>query len=130
MFFVVWEFFEEQGGFKGVLKGIQGIGAGAGHGIGEKGELDTNNTEGRERIWRHELELDGADSSEDNGRGQGYVGLTKVGGSHMNICVWSIVDKRAMITASNYAYRDWQDFWRHACLHLKGACDKSRHQFS
>ena len=40
----------EQGGLKGVLNGIQGIGAGAGHGISGKGEPDKNNTEGRERI--------------------------------------------------------------------------------
>ena len=44
----------EQGGFKGVLKGIQDVGAGAGHGKGGKGELDKTNTEGKDRIWRDE----------------------------------------------------------------------------
>ena len=97
----------------GALKGIRDVGAGAGHGKGGKGELDKINTEGKERIWRHELKLDGVDSSEDNGRSQGYGGLTKVGGSHMNVFVCSIVDKRTMITSSNIAYHDCQEFWRH-----------------
>ena len=38
---------------------------------------------------------DGMESSEDNGRSQGtegFGGLTKVGGSHMNSFVSSIVD--------------------------------------
>ena len=108
--------------------------SGQGHclgiGMGGKGALDKINTEGKERIWRHELELDGADSSEDNGRSQGDGGLTKVGGSHMNICVWSIVDKCTMITASNIAYHDCQGFWRPEFLHFNGACDKSPHQVS
>ena len=75
------------------MRGIQGIGAGAGHGISGKGELDTNNTEGRERIWRHGLELDGADSSEENiGKGTaGDGGFCGVGGFelHLRICLRS-----------------------------------------
>ena len=55
---------------------------------------------------------DGKDSSEENGRSQGiegFGGWAKVGGSHIHICVCSIVDKRAVITASNIAYHDCQD---------------------
>ena len=78
----------EQGGFKGDLKGVGNIGAGAGHGMSGTGALDKTNTEGKERIWRGELtKVDGADSSVDNGRSQGYGGLTKVGGSQMNMFV-------------------------------------------
>ena len=96
----------------GVLHGAFGN-KGKDIGIGGKGALDKINTEGKERIWRHELELDGVDSSEDNGRIQGYGGLTKVGGSHMSISVSSIVDKRTMITSSNLAYHDCQEqAWR------------------
>ena len=76
------------------------------------------------------MKLDGVDSSEDNGRSQGYGGLTKVGGSHMNIFVCSIVDKRTMITSSNIAYHDCQEFWRHEFLLFNGACDNSPHKFS
>ena len=54
----------EHGGFKGALTNILDVGAGAGHGKGGKGELDKNNTEGKERIWRDELsKVNGADSS-------------------------------------------------------------------
>ena len=75
----------------------------------------------------------GTDSSEDNGRShgiEGYGGLTKFGGSHIHICVCSIVDQRAMITASNIAYHDCQICWRHDLLHVSGAHDVSPHQFS
>ena len=67
--------------FEGVLQGAL-CKEGKHIGIGGKGALDKISTERNERIWRHELELEGADSSEDNGRSQGYGGLTKVGGSH------------------------------------------------
>ena len=79
---------------------------------------------------KHDLELDGVDSSEDNGRSQGYGGLAKDGGSHMNVFVCSIVDKRTMITSSNIAHHDCQEFWRHELLHVNGACDKRPHQLS
>ena len=35
-----------------------------------------------------------------------------------------------MITGSNIAYHDCEEFWRHDFSHLKGACDKSPHQSS
>ena len=64
---------EKLGHFEGVLQGALGK-EGKDIGIGATGALDKINTEGKERIWRHELELDGVDSSEDNGRSQGYGG--------------------------------------------------------
>ena len=93
----------EQGGFKFVLKGNHGVGAGAGHGIGGKGELDKNNTEGKEWIWRHKLEFDGADSPEENmGKGTaGDGGFRGVGGfeastSHLRLFEKCIIDKRIL----------------------------------
>ena len=78
--------------FEGVLQG--GLCKdGKDIGICGKGALDKINTEGKEWIWKHELDLDGVDSSEDNGRSQGYGGLTKVGGSHQFFFVCCIVDK-------------------------------------
>ena len=71
----------EQAGFKGVLKGIQAVGAGAGHGKGGRGELDKTNTEGKERICREKLsKVDGADSSDaklgkGTGRNGGFQGV-------------------------------------------------------
>ena len=76
---------------------------------------------------------DGTESSEDNGRSrgtEGFGGLTKVGGSHINICVCFIVVKSAMITSSIIAYHDCLDYWRHEFLHLNGAHDESPHQVS
>ena len=61
-------------GFEDVLRGALGKDV-KDIGIGGKGALDKINTEGKERIWRHELELDGVDSSEDNGRSQGIEGI-------------------------------------------------------
>ena len=93
----------EQGGFEGFLKGIQGVGAGTGHVIGGKGELDKNNTEERGRICRHKLELDGADSSEEMlGKGTaGDGGFRGVGGfesstSHLRLFEKCIIDKRML----------------------------------
>ena len=62
----------EHVGFKGILNGIQGIGVGAGHGICGKGEFDKNNTEGKEWIWRHELELDGKHLEKATGGDGGF----------------------------------------------------------
>ena len=94
----------EQGGFKGALKGIWDVGAGAGHGIGGKGALDKANTEGKERIWRDELsKVDGADSSVDKGRSQGIDGDGgfDVGGFGSNMCILidCILDRRDMFTS-------------------------------
>ena len=98
--------------------GKEGTGTGTGSVIGGNEALDKINTEGRGRSRRQSFDgfdvEDGTDSSEDDkGRSQGtegYGGLTKVGGSHMNIVVCSIVDRRAMITASHIAYHDCPDF--------------------
>ena len=104
---------------EGVLQSVlnkQSTGTGTGGVIVGKGALDKINTEGKRRSRRQSFDgfdvEDGTDSSEENGRSQGtegYGGLTKVGGSHIHTCVCSIVDKRAMITASNIAYHDCPD---------------------
>ena len=105
----------------------------AGNGIGGKGTFEKINTEGMEQNLRQDFGgidvVDGADSSEDIGTG-GYGGLTKVGGSHMNVFVCSIVVKRAMITASSIAYHDCSFLLRREILHFNGAHDESPHQFS
>ena len=95
----------EQGSFKGVLEGNQGLGAGTGHGIGGKGELDKNNTEGKERNWRLKFDkLDGAGSSEDNmGKATaGDGGFQGVGGfeliCHLRLFEKCIIDKRILLS--------------------------------
>ena len=109
------------------------MGAGTGHGISGKGAFDNINREGMEPNWRQDFAgidaVDGGDSSEDNGT-EGYSGLIKVGGSHMNMFVCSIVNKRSMITASNIAYHDCQDLLRHGVLHFNGVCGQIPDQFS
>ena len=94
----------EQGGFKGDLKGVGNVGAGAGHGKGGTGALDKTKMEGKERIWRDELtKVDGADSSVDKGRSQGIDGDGGfgVGGFGSNMCnlIDNILDRRDMFTS-------------------------------
>ena len=107
MFRSVGEVFGGTGWFRGALIGNQDEGAGPGHGIGGKGELDKNSTEGKQWIWRHKLELDGADSSEENMRKgtTGDGGFRGVGGfesstSHLCLFEKCILDKRIL-------YREW-----------------------
>ena len=108
----------EQAGFNGVLESHQGLGAGTGHGIRGKGELDKNNTEGKERIWRQKLDkLDGADSSEENkGKGTpGDGGFQGVGGfqsstSHLHLFEKFIFDKRILHHAFFFVSSDCQLF--------------------
>ena len=89
------------GSFKGILKCDQGLGAGTGHGIRGKGQLDKNNTEGKERNWRQKFDrLNGADSEENMDKDTvGDGGFRGVGGfeSHMRFVVEKCIsDKRIM----------------------------------
>ena len=93
----------ETKGFEGVLRGAEGRDIG----IGGKGALEKNNTEGKVRSRRQRFYVkDGTDSSVVNGRSQGIEGIeTKgdggfhdVGGlnCHMRVLIDCIFDKRDM----------------------------------
>ena len=114
--------------------GKEGTGTGTSSVSGGKGLVDKINTEGMGRSRRQSFDgfdvEDGTDSSEDSGRSQGtegFGGLTKVGGSHIDMFVCSIVDRRTMISSSNIADHDCLDCWRHELLHFDGAHDESPH---
>ena len=96
------------GHFEGVSQGVLGgesTGTGTGSVIRGKGLLDKINTVGMERNSRQSFDgidvVDGADSSENNGRSQvieGDGGFNGVGGfcPRMRICIDGVFDKRDM----------------------------------